>query len=432
MDDSTTRSSGRRGRRARVWPAGVCALGAAVVAAVVIAIDGSGAISTAFTEPAPRAVTVYGVGSLLLAVALGVSGLLVLVVRHRVAVTALVGVAGLCAAQLAGTGLVARRRWPLYWGCCAEDAITARELVRGLALGMAVVCALAAVVCLVVLVGGRFLRRPGADLRTVVAFATALVVALLGPSLADPGYGHDVAAWSLMYGVPFAVALALTALVPRGAGLSLAAGVAASALAAQAGASYLELRQPWDGALLLVLLASAVAAGGLLLPAGTSVAGRLVRAGTALTATRAGAEDLQRVADVGVAVLVGDGAGPALDGRALDLDRRAAARGRRGGGGACPSSGGRSPRRPRCAACRPRRRRRAAAGCGRPSPARPARRCAPSSSWISWAERKSSKPASASATARRCRVGPAAPGRGGVSARHSALRAVACRWPSWT
>ena len=60
------------------------------------------------------------------------------------------------------------------------------------------------------------------------------------------------------------------------------------------------------------------------------------RAGRSPSAAgRAGAEDLQRVADVGEAVLGGDRAGPPLDGRALDLDGRAAARGRPGGGGGC-------------------------------------------------------------------------------------------------
>ena len=43
-----------------------------------------------------------------------------------------------------------------------------------------------------------------------------------------------------------------------------------------------------------------------------------------LATGRAGPEDLQRVADVGEAVLGGDGAGPALDRRALDLDGRPA------------------------------------------------------------------------------------------------------------
>jgi hypothetical protein len=240
------------------------------VAAVVIAIDGTGSATVAFMDPSDRAATVYGVGPVLLAITLVAAGLLLLVVRHRVALTALLGVAGLCAAQLAGTGLVARRRWPLYWGCCADDAITARELVRWLALGMVVACALAAVVCIVVLVRGRCLRRPGFDLRSLVAFATALLVAVLGPYLAETDHGHDLAAWSLMYGVPFAVALALTALVPRAAALVLSASVAGSALAAQAGASFMELRQPWEGALPLVLLAAAVAALGLLLPDGTS------------------------------------------------------------------------------------------------------------------------------------------------------------------
>ena len=68
--------------------------------------------------------------------------------------------------------------------------------------------------------------------------------------------------------------------------------------------------------------------------------------------------------------------GPALDRRALDLDRaRRTTRQTRWWWWPVAAARGRPPRRRRCAACRPRRRRPAPAGCGRPWPARPSRPC---------------------------------------------------------
>ena len=92
-------------------------------------------------------------------------------------------------------------------------------------------------------------------------------------------------------------------------------------------------------------------------------------------AVRAGPEDLQGVADVGVAVLARRPRGSTSrpPGPRPRPSRRRS--GRPGGGGGCRCSGGRPPRRPRCAARRPRRRRPAPAACGRPSRARRARRC---------------------------------------------------------
>ena len=107
-----------REREREVWLVGVGALLAGAVGVAVIAVDGSGQIGGVFVREQP---TIYGPGQVALTLVLAVAGLLVLVVRRHVAVTALLAVIALCAAQLAGTGLVARRRWPAFWGCCSSE-----------------------------------------------------------------------------------------------------------------------------------------------------------------------------------------------------------------------------------------------------------------------------------------------------------------------
>ena len=192
--------------RERVWLAGIGALFSGAVSGAVVAVDGTGQIGGAFTGEEP---TIYGPGQAALALAIAGAGVLLLVARRRVAVAALLGVIGLCAAQLAGTGLVGLRRWPLFWGCCTPETVTEQTLVRTLAVAMAVVCAVTAVACVVVLVWGRYVRWTGVDLPVVVAFAVALVVAIAGPRLVvgDGDDALDLAAWALMYSLPFAAGL---------------------------------------------------------------------------------------------------------------------------------------------------------------------------------------------------------------------------------
>lgn len=245
---------------------GVVALTAGAVTAAVVAVDGTGQVGGAITGDQP---TIYGPAQPTLAVGLAVSGLFLLVARGRGAVAALVSVIGLCAAQLAGTGLVGFRRWPLFWGCCTPEAVTEQNLVRTLALVMAVVCAVTAVACVVVLVAARHVRWTGVDVTVVVAFTVALVVAIAGPRLVVGGWADDVkglAAWALMYSLPFAAALALSGLMPRFAALATIGAVASSALIATVGESHLELNQPWGHAQALVIAAAVVVAATRLFP----------------------------------------------------------------------------------------------------------------------------------------------------------------------
>ena len=122
-------------------------------------------------------------------------------------------------------------------------------------------------------------------------------------------------------------------------------------------------------------------------------------------------------------VLGADLVGPALDRRALDLDRACRTPGRPGGGGARCCSGGRPPRRRRCAACRSRRRRPSPAACGRRWPGRPSAPCSRKRACRSWAEVKSSVSRAASRPRR-------AAGWGAVPSRRCSLRRSS-RWASW-
>ena len=117
-------------------------------------------------------------------------------------------------------------------------------------------------------------------------------------------------------------------------------------------------------------------------------------AGSALRgAGAAGAEDLDRVADVGEAVLRRRPCSAHFSTSGPSTSTRGRTRGRPGGGGARRSgSGGRRPRRRRCAGRRPGRRRRAPAGAGRRWSGRPRRRRGAAASCSSWALRKPSTP----------------------------------------
>jgi hypothetical protein len=257
-----------RGRS--VWLVGIGALLSGAVSAAVVAIDGRGDLGGAF---ASKALTIYGPGQAALAVALAVAGALLLVTRRRLPVLALLGVIGLCAAQLAGLGLVAFRRWPLYWGCCATGHVTHGDFVRAVAVVMAVVCAVTAVACVVALVEERHLRWNG--MWGAVAFPVALVVAVGGPRLVVGGWADvpGLAAWGLMYSLPFAAGLAVSALMPRLAAVVVAAAVACSALIASLGSSFLELNQPWGGARAIVVLAAVTVAASRLTPTGRRAPG---------------------------------------------------------------------------------------------------------------------------------------------------------------
>lgn len=247
---------------------GIGALWSGAVSVVVVAVDGKGAFPGAFAR---GQLTVYGPAHAALAVVLAVAGLLVLRTRGRVAVAALLGVIGLCAAQLAGAGLVARRRWPLYWGCCASGNVTEGDLVRDLATGMAVACSVTAAACVGVLVRKRYLGWRG--VWATVAAPVALLVAVALPRLVAGSWEdeRELAAWALMYSLPFAGALAISALMERFAALAVATAVACSALVATVGKPFLLLGRPWSAALVLVIAAGVAVAAARLIPRGRRV-----------------------------------------------------------------------------------------------------------------------------------------------------------------
>ena len=258
----------------RVRLVGVVAFLAGAVSTAVVAVDGSGQVGGGVTGDQP---TIYGPAHATLAIGLVVAGLLLLVARGRGAVAALLSVIGLCAAQLAGTGLVGFRRWPLFWGCCATEPVTERDLVRTLALVMAVVCAVTAVACVVVLVSARLVRWPGVNLTVVVALAAAVVVAIVAPRLVVGGWAvdlTDLAAWALMYSLPFAAALALSGLMERIAALVTAGAVVSSAFIATLGESHFSLHQPWGDARALVIAAAGAVAATRLFPLSQEDLGR--------------------------------------------------------------------------------------------------------------------------------------------------------------
>lgn len=248
---------------------------AGLLSATVVALDGQGHLGGAFRSDQ---LTIYGPGQAALAVAVGMAGIVLLGTRRPSGVVAVVGLIGLGTAQLAGLGLVAVRRWPLYWGCCAPQNVSETNLVRGLAAGMALVCGVVAVTCLVILVRRDDLRWDRLGL--VVALPVALVVAIAGPLVASSRWGGDddlsaLTAWALMYSLPVAAGLVVSARMPRWAALVMAAGIVGSAAVATLGSFFLEFKLLWGDARALVIVAAVVVAVTRLISfARTSAAGR--------------------------------------------------------------------------------------------------------------------------------------------------------------
>ncbi|MCL8027274.1 hypothetical protein [Nocardioides bruguierae] len=237
---------------------------AGLVAGLVLATDGLGRVGGAWTAGGP---TVYGPLQVLLAATTLGAGLVLLMRRGAVVTAAALGVAGLCAAQLAGTGLVATRRWPLYRGCCSTEQITAEPLVTALAALLAVVGGLAAATCLVLLlllVRSRYATWSQPVAVRATGVAAGVVVLVVGPVLVTglltggSGDRADLLAWTLACSLPIGAALALSSALPRPAAWTVLAVVAAGALAASLGTSFLETRLPWGGARALVVAAAVV------------------------------------------------------------------------------------------------------------------------------------------------------------------------------
>lgn len=239
---------------------GAVLLVAGAVSAAILAVDGNARFGGAWTGEGP---TVYGPQQVALAMTLAAAGVVLLMTRVSVGTAAALGAAGLCAAQLAGTGLVSSRRWPLYRGCCSAEAITQEGTVRLLSVLMAGLCALSALACLALLVVGRFATwsRPAAS--RAVALGAGGVVMVVGPLLlmhrqsADAG---DLLAWTLMCSLPIGTALAVSGTLQRPAAWTVLGAVVTSGLAATAGTSFLETRLPWGSTQTLVIAAAVVVA----------------------------------------------------------------------------------------------------------------------------------------------------------------------------
>ncbi|MCM0619935.1 hypothetical protein [Nocardioides bruguierae] len=247
----------------RVRLVGAVVVVAGLVAGLVLATDGLGRVGGAWTAGGP---TVYGPLQVLLAATTLGAGLVLLMRRGAVVTGAALGVAGLCTAQLAGTGLVATRRWPLYRGCCSTEQITAEPLVTALAALLAVVCGLAAATCLVLLVRGPYATWSQPVAVRATGVAAGVVVLVVGPVLVTglltggSGDRADLLAWTLACSLPIGAALALSSALPRPAAWTVLAVVVAGALAASLGTSFLETRLPWGGARALVVAAAVVVA----------------------------------------------------------------------------------------------------------------------------------------------------------------------------
>ena len=205
---------------------------------VVLGIGGNGGLGGAFSH----GVTIYGRAHVVLASALVVVGLVLFASRSRAGDTALLAVIVLVPGLLAGAGVVGYRRWPLYKGCCATKPVNDWELMRLLAMGMGVVCAVVAIAGLVALVVGRHLT--GNVVSIVVAVPVLAVVTVYVPRLA---YGdwedeRELVAWALMYSLPLSAVLLLAVAMPRVPALATVALVACAAVVTLAGEPFILLQ----------------------------------------------------------------------------------------------------------------------------------------------------------------------------------------------
>lgn len=226
------------------WVRVVAALAvlAGTASLVVLAVGGQGGFGGAFS----RGVTIYGRSHVALAFALVLAGLLLMASRSRGGDPTLLAVIVLVAGLLAGAGVVGNRRWPLYRGCCSTKSVNDEELLRLLAIGMGVGCALVAGASLVTLVLGRHLTA------NVLSIAVAVpVTALLAVYVPRLAYGdwqdhRELAAWALMYSLPLSAALLVAAALPRVPAISTVAVVAGVAVVTLVGEPFIFLQDP-DG-----------------------------------------------------------------------------------------------------------------------------------------------------------------------------------------
>lgn len=170
--------------------------------------------------------TLYSLDHVALAGALLLAGIGLIVVRSPASRMALAAVSGLFAAQLAGLGMVAFRKWPAFAG--SYHTIPDWGSVKALAAVMAGFCAIAAIASLVVVL--RFGEPQRRALLLTVPLGMVVAVAL--PFLL-PWVGADVPdriAVALQYGLPLGIALAVTGVMELRPAVIVAVAVAASGL----------------------------------------------------------------------------------------------------------------------------------------------------------------------------------------------------------
>ena len=224
---------------------------AGAVALLVVSVDGQGRPGGA----AIGVLTIYGRAHVILALALLSAALTLTVVRAQSAKAALLAVVVLWGAQLGGVGVVAYRRWPHYYGCCSNYDVSVGAM-KGLAAAMAVTGGAAAGLAVAALLAGGHLRWRGSGWRVLVAWPLALAVLVAVPRLVVGGWGdvREVGARVVMYAVPIAVAIAVSALLDRAPALVLLSAVAVDALLLTQGRPFVELGAPRSLAMSLVIM----------------------------------------------------------------------------------------------------------------------------------------------------------------------------------
>jgi hypothetical protein len=220
------RQHGLSGRSPR-W-LGVVVVTSGVVALGCLAVDGRDRL-VGFADLADvywERYTIYSLDQVAVGLALVLTGLCLLVTRPAKWDVALAAVGGLCAAQLAGLGMVGYRKWPSFVG--SQGSVPDWGLVQELAAVMGGSCAVAAVICLLFV-----LREGRPELRALlVAVPLGLLLAAALPFVApwDPADLGDRVAIALMYGIPLGLALAVTGIMDFRSATGVTAAVAASGL----------------------------------------------------------------------------------------------------------------------------------------------------------------------------------------------------------
>lgn len=213
--------------RSRRW-LGIVVVTSGVVALGCVAVDGRDRLVglADLADVYWERYTIYSLDQVVVGLALVLTGLGLLVTRSAKWDVALAAVAGLCAAQLAGLGMVGYRKWPAFVG--AYGSVPDWGLVQELAVLMGGSCAVAATICLIfVLRAGRPEVRA---LRVAVPLGLLLVVALPFVAPWDGADLGDRVAIALMYGIPLGLALAVTGLMEVRSATVVTAAVGAGGL----------------------------------------------------------------------------------------------------------------------------------------------------------------------------------------------------------